>query len=103
MSRGVDDLKAEAIKRLRPNVDFIITNSETITFPNNDAKAIPAAKLEYMMEEVQKEWDMNPQVEKPSLDNMLEWLWTDIHNDSLNKDGAFYKCCYPYYLNKTGA
>ena len=64
---------------------------------------IPAAKLEYMMEEVQREWDMNPQVDRPPLDKMLEWLWTDIHNNSLNKSGAFYTCCKPHYINKTGA
>ena len=103
MKRGPDDLKAEAIRRLRPDVNFIITNGETIHFPDNDAKAIPTAKLEMMMEEVQKEWDLNPQVDRPPLDKMLEWLWTDIHNNSLNKGGAFYKCCYPHYINKTGA
>ena len=43
-----------------------------------------------MMEEVQREWNTNPQVDRPPLDKMLEWLWTDIHNNSLNKDGAFY-------------
>ena len=91
MNRGLDDVKAEAIRRLRPNIDFIITNGETIVFPNNDAKAIPTAQLDYMMEEVQKEWDLNPQVDRPPLDKMLEWLWTDIHNNSLNKSGAFYK------------
>ena len=103
MKRGADDLKAEAIRRLRPNATFLITNGDNIVFPNNDAKAIPTAKLEMMMEEVQKEWDANAQVERPPLDKMLEWLWTDIHNDSLNKGGAFYKCCYPHYINKTGA
>ena len=82
---GVDDVKAEAIRRLRPDVTFIIEDGETIIFPNNDAKAIPTAKLEYMMEEVQREWDKNPQVDRPPLDKMLEWLWTDIHNNSLNK------------------
>ena len=51
---GVDDVKAEAIRRLRPDVTFIIEDGETITFPNNDAKAIPTAKLEYMMEVVQE-------------------------------------------------
>ena len=49
MKRGLDDLKAEAIRRLRPNVNFLITNGETIHFPNNDAKAIPTAQLEMMM------------------------------------------------------
>ena len=72
MKRGPDDLKAEAIRRLRPDVNFIITNGETIHFPDNDAKAIPTAKLEMMMEEVQKEWDLNPQVDRPPLDKMLE-------------------------------
>ena len=67
---GADDVKAEAIRRLRPDVTFIIEDGERITFPNNDAKAIPAAKLEYMMEEVQREWDMNPQVDRPPLDKM---------------------------------
>ena len=38
MNRGADDLKAEAIRRLRPDVDFIIIDGETIKFPNNDAK-----------------------------------------------------------------
>ena len=38
MKRGADDLKAEAIRRLRPDVNFIITNGETIHFPDNDAK-----------------------------------------------------------------
>ncbi len=37
MKRGADDVKAEAIRRLRPNVDFTITNGDTILFPNNDA------------------------------------------------------------------
>ena len=54
MKLGADDLRAEAVRRLRPNIDFTITNGETIVFPNNDAKAIPTAKLEMMMEEVQK-------------------------------------------------
>ena len=103
MKLGADDLRAEAVRRLSPNIDFTITNGETIVFPNYDAKAIPTAKLEMMMEEVQKEWDANAQVARPPLDKMLEWLWTDIHNNSLNKDGAFYKCCYPHYINKTGA
>ena len=83
MRRGPDDLKAEAIRRLRPDVNFLITDGKIINFPDNDAKAIPTAQLDYMMEEVQKEWDMNPQVDRPPLDKMLEWLWTDIHNLSL--------------------
>ena len=103
MNRGADDLRAEAVRRLRPDVDFIIIDGKTIKFPNNDAKAIPTAKLEYMMQEVQREWNMNPQVDRPPLDKMLEWLWTDIHNNSLNKSGAFYTCCKPHYINKTGA
>ena len=49
MNRGADDLRAEAIRRLRPDVDFIIIDGETIKFPNNDAQAIPTAKLDYMM------------------------------------------------------
>ena len=32
MKRGLDDLKAEAIRRLRPNVNFLITNGETMYF-----------------------------------------------------------------------
>ena len=37
MKLGADDLRAEAVRRLRPNIDFTITNGETIVFPNNDA------------------------------------------------------------------
>ena len=73
MKLGADDLRAEAVRRLRPNIDFTITNGEIIVFPNNDAKAIPTAKLEMMMEEVQKEWDAIAQVARPPLDKMLEW------------------------------
>ena len=105
MKRGADDVKAEAVRRLRPNIDFTITNGETILFPNNDAKAIPTAKLEMMMECVAEEFRLEDELEasKPSLDKMLEWLWVDIHNNSLNKGGTFYKCCYPHYINNTGA
>ena len=103
---GVDDVKAEAIRRLRPDVTFIIEDGETITFPNNDAKAIPTAKLEYMMEVVIHEEEQrikNMPPKPPTTEQMMEWLWTDIHNNSLNKGGAFYKCCYSHYINKTGA
>ena len=43
MKRGPDDLKAEAIKRLRPNVNFLITNGKTIHFPDNDARVFEYA------------------------------------------------------------
>ena len=77
--------------------------ADVVSGLGNGSSDAGSNKLEYMMEEVQKEWDLNPQVDSPPLDKMLEWLWTDIHNNSLNKDGAFYKCCYPHYINKTGA
>lgn len=99
-----DTEKADAISRLRPDVNFTIKDGNEIIFPDNDATAPPRAQWEAMCEQIRKE---NEIAEKhkappaPAVTDMLEMLWTDIHLNSLNKGGSFYKLCYPHFINKS--
>lgn len=97
-----DDVKAEAIRRLSGGKSFIMEdgNLSKVTFPNDPEYQVPfPAQIEAMCEVVQKEEDLKAKYApppKPSIQQQLENLWNDIHNDSLNKQGSFYKSLFPH-------
>jgi len=99
-----DHEKAEAIRKLRPGEDFILQDGDTIRWFDDNVKAIPTAQLEMMCEQVRREEEIAEKHKAPpapAVADMLEMLWQDIHMNSLNKGGSFYKLCYPHFINKT--
>ena len=96
-----DDVKAEAISRLAGGRSFIMSGGDlgSIRFPQDpDFPPIGVARLEAMCEEVQKEWEIRDKytIPKPTVEEQLEYLWQDIHNNSLNKGGTFYNLMLPH-------
>ena len=97
-----DNVKAEAIRRLSGGKSFIMADGDLsrVTFPNDPEYQVPSpAQIESMCEVVQKEEDLKVKYApppKPSVEQQLEYLWNDIDNNSLNKDGSFYKSLFPH-------
>lgn len=97
-----DDVKAEAIRRLSGGKSFIMEDSDLsrISFPNDPTYQVPSvSQIEAMCEVVQKEEDLKSKYlpkPKPSIQQQLESLWFDIHNDCLDKNGSFYKSLLPH-------
>jgi len=101
-----DDVKAEAIDRLSGGRSFILCDGDygSIIFPNDpEFPAIAPAKIEAMCEVVSKEKEIEVKYApppKPELEKQLEYLWYDLHNNSINKGGTFYNMMKPYMINK---
>lgn len=97
-----DDVKAEAISRLSGGKSFVMSDGDLtkIAFPNDPTYQVPSVpQIEAMCEVVQKEEDLKLKYSpapKPTIQQQLENLWKDMHNDSLNKDGSFYKSLFPH-------
>jgi hypothetical protein len=97
-----DDVKAEAIRRLSGGKSFIMADSDLarVTFPNDPTYQVPSiAQMEAMCEIVQKEEDLKLKYSptpKPTIQQQLENLWSDIDTNRLNKDGSFYKSLFSH-------